>query len=143
MKYAFYKVFIVPKKERNLFFEACFISIKVRINLILFSFNKYSKKFGEKGKHSEVQPETDALLLAQIKHAIKRAVKYSVWRNKCMEQSITAKIMLSKRKIDSTIFFGVRKKNDHLEAHAWLKTGSTFVVGEKQCETYTVVSFYT
>lgn len=143
MKYAFYKVFIIPKKERKLFFEAYFISLRVRCNLILYPFNKYSQKLGEKGKVSENQLLQDTELLSQIKHAIKRVVKYSFWRNKCLEQSITAKIMLSKRKIESTIYFGVRKKNEKLEAHAWLKTGDNFVIGERQCETYTVVSFYT
>lgn len=143
MKYAFYKVFIIPKKERKLFFEAYFISLKVRSNLMLFSFNKYSQKLGEKGKLSDNQLIQDKELLAQIRHAIKRAVKYSFWKNKCMEQSITAKKMLLKRKIESTIYFGVRKKDKNLEAHAWLKTGENFVIGEKQSDTYTVVSFYT
>lgn len=143
MKYAFYKVFLIPEKEKKLFFEAYFISLKVRIGLVLHSFNKYSEKLGEKGKMSNAQPDIDNILLNEIKYAIKRAVKYSLWRNKCMEQAITAKRMLSKRGIDSTIYFGVRKNNEKLEAHSWLKMGDVFIVGEKQSDAYTVVSFYT
>ena len=127
--------------ERKLFFEAWRISFLTRWMLILLPFKKYSKKLGERGKESE--NINDNQIISEVAHAIKRAVKYSLWRNKCLEQAITAKKMLNKRNIQSTIYFGVRKPEDKLEAHAWLKVGDTFVVGQKGYQSFTVVAWYT
>jgi hypothetical protein len=143
MKYAFYKIVKVKKLERKLFFEAFYISFIVRVKLFFSPFRKIAEKLGEKGKLSMNNLQINDVLLVEIIHAIKRSVKYSVWRNKCLEQAITVKIMLSRRNISSTIFFGVKKAEDELKAHAWLKIGETFVVGERQHEKYTIVAFYT
>jgi hypothetical protein len=142
MKYAFYKVFKVSSTDRKLFFEAWFLSFYIRWMLILFPFKKYSKKLGERSRESDNILENDKEIILNIARAIKRAVGYSLWRNKCLEQAITAKTMLKKRNINSTIYFGVRKPEDKLEAHAWLKVGDSFVVGQKNHETFTVVAYY-
>jgi len=142
MKYNFYKVFTIGSTNRKLFFEAWFVSFFTRIMLIILPFKQYSKKLGERSKIAKTENNINSQLVSELTHAIKRAVKYSLWRNKCLEQAITAKKMLKKRNIKSTIFFGVRKPGDNLEAHAWLKVGDTFVVGERNHETFTVVAFY-
>ena len=142
MKYRFYKIFSISALERKLFFEAWRISFFTRWMLILFPFKKYSKKLGERGKIALNQQEVDPQFLLEVAHAIKRGVKYSLWRNKCLEQAITAKKMLKKRNINSTIYFGVRKPEDKLEAHAWLKVGEVFVVGQKGYQSFTIVAWY-
>ena len=142
MKYAFYKVFKVSSLERKLFFEAWIISFYTRLMLIFFPFKKYSQRLGERGKVAENNIKIDSQIIVEIAIAIKRAVKYSLWRNKCLEQAITAKKILKKRNINSTIFFGVRKPEDKLEAHAWLKVDDTFVVGQRNYEAFTVVAYY-
>ena len=109
MRLAFHKVFTVSSLERNLFFEAWAISFFARLRLIFTPFSSYSKKLGKHNFLPEeiINCDTDLVLL--IKRSIKRAVAYSIWRNKCLEQSVTAKKMLKKRGIISTIYFGVRK----------------------------------
>ncbi len=143
MKYSFYKVFYISSTERKLFFEAWFISFYIRTILIILPFKQYSQKLGVRSRITRTEKDIDFQLIFEIVHAIKRAVKYSLWRNKCLEQAITAKKMLKKRNIPSTIYFGVRKPGDKLEAHAWLKVGERFVVGERNHETFTVVAYYT
>lgn len=142
MKLAFHKFFTVSSKERALFFEAWVFSFFARLKLIFTPFSIYSKRLGKHNYLPEEVSDFDIELVAKIKQAIKRAVAYSVWRNKCLEQSVTAKKMLKKRGISSTIYFGVRKTNNKLEAHAWVKIGDTFVVGERNHETFTVVAYY-
>ena len=143
MKYAIYKVFKVSPLERNFFFNAFFTSFFIRIKLIFVPFSKYSKKIGTLNVLPEKTIDFDEVLVANIKQAIRRSVKYSLWRNKCLEQSVTAKKMLQKSNVSSTIYFGVRKNDDKLEAHAWVKIGDTFVIGEKNHDAFTVVAFYT
>lgn len=143
MRLAFHKIFFVSSIERNLFFEAWITSFFARLKLIFTPFSTYSKKLGKHNYLPEEFINYDADLVFLIKRSIKRAVAYSVWRNKCLEQSVTAKKMLKKRGIISTIYFGVRKTNNVLEAHAWVKIGDSFVVGERNHETFTVVAYYT
>lgn len=142
MKYAYYKIITVSSQERKLFFEALFVSFNVRMMLLVLPFKQYSHKLGERGRISKNIEEKDSGMVYEVVHAIKRAVKYSFWRNKCLEQAITAKKMLGKRNISSTVFFGVRKPGDKLEAHAWLKAGDTFIVGERNHEKFTVVAYF-
>ena len=142
MRLAFHKIFLVSAIDRKLFFEAWVISFFARIKLVFTPFRIYSKKLG---KHNYIPNNIinyNIEIVENIKRAIKRAVAYSAWRNKCLEQSVTAKKMLRKRGIVSTIYFGVRKTNNELEAHAWVKIGDKFVVGERNHETFTVVAFY-
>lgn len=143
MRLAFHKIFTVSSIERNLFFEAWIISFFARLKLIFTPFRIYSKRLGKHNFLPVDEIKYDNELVLMIKQSIKRAVAYSVWRNKCLEQSVTAKKMLKKRGIISTIYFGVRKINNELEAHAWVKIGDSFVVGERNHETFTVVAYYT
>lgn len=87
--------------------------------------------------------EDEISLLSDISKAVSRAAKYSFWRNKCLEQSLTAKQMLTRRKITSTIYIGVKKNENKIEAHAWLKSDGIFITGEKNHSNFQVVKYYT
>jgi hypothetical protein len=143
MKYSFFKIISINSLERKLFFEAYFYSFYFSAKVLFQPFKKYSKILGTKNSIVPIETPIDQELLLTISRAIKRAAKYSLWRCKCLEQSLIAKKMLSKRDIESTIYFGVRKPDDKLEAHAWVKVGEAFVVGQKQHHTFTVVALYT
>ena len=137
-----FKIFCVSKIEQKLFFEAYFTSFIVRISLIFTPFNNYSKKIGALNSDAKTINNLCIETINSIRIAVKRAAKYSIWRNKCLEQAITAKKMLKKRHIESTIYFGVCKNNNKLEAHAWLKVNETFVVGEKNHKRFIVVAYF-
>ena len=67
--------------------------------------------------------------LYQIKTAIQRASKISLWKNKCLIQSLAARRMLNRRKIPSQLSLGVAKgENGKMIAHAWLKAGDFEIV---------------
>ena len=142
MIYNIFKIFSISRTEKKLFFEAYFTSFIVRIALIFTSFNNYSKKIGTLNSEAKTINNFRSETINPIRIAVKRAAKYSLWRNKCLEQAITAKKMLKKRNIESTIYFGVCKNNNKLEAHAWVKVGEMFVVGEKNHKRFTVVAYY-
>ncbi len=142
MSYNVFKFFSISKTEQKLFFEAYFTSFFVRMNLLFTTFNYYSKKIGVLNADTKNTNNLNNEFLFSVSLAVKRAAKYSIWRNKCLEQAITAKKMLKKRQIESTIFFGVCKNNNKLEAHAWVKVGEMFVIGEKNHKKFTVVAYY-
>lgn len=78
-------------------------------------------------KKAKKQPDPN--LLRQIKWALYNADRLSLWKNRCLVQSIAGRWMLQHRKIPSQIFFGVKHENIRkIVAHAWLKAGDFEIV---------------
>jgi hypothetical protein len=143
MRLSFIKIFTIKTKERNLFFEAFITGFKIRIKILFCRFSKYSSDFGKASQYSININDDDIHISREIVISIKRASNISPFRYKCMEQALTAKKMLFRRGIVSTVFFGVNKPGEKMSAHAWLKAGEMFVIGEKNHELFTIVAFYT
>jgi hypothetical protein len=79
----------------------------------------------------------------QIEKAIQRASHYSIHSSKCYDQALAGKLMCKRRKLPSTIYFGLSKnEKDNLIAHAWLRQGSRIITGKHGHEQYTVVASY-
>lgn len=81
---------------------------------------------------------TDEKLL-EVRKAMLRGLKYLPWRGKCLVQALTAKLLLRTVHLPGTIYFGIRKENDRMKAHAWLKCGDHFVSGKEGHKQFTVV----
>ena len=77
-----------------------------------------------------------------ITQAILRAGKRTFVRNNCYNRALTAKMMLSRRKISYTFFLGVSKSAGMLKAHAWIRSGSLVVTGKSEMTHFTPVSFF-
>lgn len=68
--------------------------------------------------------------------AVDRTAKRSPFRAKCFEQGLAAQVMLRRRGIDSTLFYGVAPAagpeappNRQLRAHVWIETARFAIVG--------------
>jgi hypothetical protein len=133
-----------PLKEQLLFTEAwCLLAVS-RFMLVFMPFKKIIPKVS-KPDPAVVQPCTAAnTLLFLVKTAVGRACRYSPWRTKCFEQALAAKMMLKRRGVVTTIFFGVLKDDaNKLNAHAWLKSADIVVTGGGNLEAYTVLGSFT
>jgi len=109
----------LPGTLKILFFEALSLQYYARILLIFIPFRKIPKFFSNNHK---VQKEPDPVLLEQIKDAIRYANHLAIWKNKCLVQSMAAKWMLQRRKINADMSFGLTHgENKKLLAHAWVK----------------------
>jgi hypothetical protein len=65
------------------------------------------------------------------------------WTSKCLDQAIAAKVMLSRRGISATVYFGVRNdEQGELAAHAWLRSGAVYVTGGLNRRRYTVINTF-
>ncbi|NQY10591.1 MAG: lasso peptide biosynthesis B2 protein [Flavobacteriales bacterium] len=63
----------------------------------------------------------------------------------CFEQALTAAKMLKKRKLSSTIYFGVQKDAEHktkLKAHAWVRSGEITLTGASGHKKFNVVAYF-
>lgn len=75
--------------------------------------------------------------------AVDRAAKRSVLRAKCFEQGVTAQIMLRRRGIDSTMFYGVALApgaKRPIRAHVWVETERFPVIGEPEPDDFALLA---
>lgn len=142
-----FNYFKLSNQKKLLYLEA-FISISIsRFLIIFFAFKTIAKRLGD---HQQESPQeiTPALQLKaiEIEKAIKKVSLYTPFRSLCFEQALCGKIMLKRRKIPSTIYFGLAKENNpdrtQLKAHAWLRSGQHILTGKKGKNNFKVVSFF-
>ena len=135
------KFFLIPFHEKMLFFEALVTMLSVRIKIAFVPMKQLWPRLGE------MQKETDTVDLPhqyhfvyQVSHAVVRCRKIVKFKDRCYPEAITAKQMLRKRGIASTLYIGVRKETGKVNAHAWLRSGSIFVTGKREMGNFVVLS---
>lgn len=127
--------------EKKMFFEAFIISFYARLLILFFSFKSLEKKLGSKSSLFPKYDHQNKELLVLIKRSILRSAKYSIWRNKCFEQSLTAAIMLKRRKYHYVLHFGLTKKDNKLKAHVWIESNDYYLVNKGNVE-YSILLTY-
>jgi hypothetical protein len=136
------RFFTISTSERRHFFRAVYYSAIARFLILFIPFRKYSFWLGTYGKET---PEDDPGFqdyVRLVSVSVKRAQKVTPWRFKCLEQAMTAKKFLNKKNIPSTIYFGVNRRNGKMNAHAWLRCGSTYVTGGRNRNDFTTVAWF-
>lgn len=138
MRYNPLAFFRISSLERRLFFEAFFWLLIASVVRWL-PLSSYKKWLGKPDSETPVESLTNDGLVRMIQRAIHRAVKYTPWPTLCLVQAMTAKKMLRSHQLLSTIYLGIRKQDNKLKAHAWVRCGTIIVTGKKGMELYTVV----
>ena len=132
------------RTEYLLFAEAWILLAFARAVLILFPFKKIAPLLGK--VMYEVPQEAlgrGTAIQQPVGLAIARACRFSPWRTKCFEQAIAAKLMLKRRGVKTTVFFGVLKDaSQKIHAHAWLKSNEMIVTGGPYVSQFTIVSWF-
>ena len=71
------------------------------------------------------------------------AAKHMPFPCLCLPQALVAQLMLSYRRIPTTLYLGVAKKESQaLMAHAWLRAGSDILTGRPGYEAFVVVATF-
>ncbi len=79
--------------------------------------------------------------LAKIVWAVQAWGRRVPWRAVCFQQGLTAQIMLRRRGLDSTLYFGAAPNTkDGLAAHVWVKLGDTDIIGCEEAPGYAVLA---
>jgi hypothetical protein len=52
---------------------------------------------------------------------VRIAAGHGIYPAKCLEQSLVLRWLLQRQGIDARIFFGARKEDEQMEAHAWVE----------------------
>lgn len=94
---------------------------------------KLERRMGIRGEESEPEETVENLRYAgMVGMHVNRVTTHTPWESLCLVRALTAKKLLSKKKIPCTLYLGVGKdkeKNDKMIAHAWLRCGQMYVTG--------------
>ena len=131
-------------EQKLLLMEAVLLLGISRILLLTAEFKKIAPYLGEHMKESS--NELNELHLSEAKKvswAVNTMSGHTLWESKCLAQAMTAKRMLNRRKIRSTLYLGVaRDEEGQMIAHAWVKSGDLILTGARGMEKFTVVSVF-
>ncbi len=131
----------LSRLEKSLFVEAWILQLVTGIVLKVIPFKRIPGLFAnphdkecanmrcENNELASYYPQER--ILPFLKEATRRAATVSPWPNKCLVSSLSARLMLIKRNIQSQLSLGVAKDSQgNLIAHAWLKVGEKEIVSK-------------
>lgn len=124
----------MPRKEKLLAAEAVMTLYISWLKIQFMSLRRLTNMGKETAITGLSNDQDSSKAIKSIKTALRRADRFSFWRNRCLVSSFAGKKMLSRRGIESSIYLGARlDEGGRLKAHAWLKSGD-FEVVEKSGE---------
>ena len=125
------KFFKKPLSEKGLYLETTFWLGISRLEILILPFRWIAPFLGQHMASSDGNNENrDRQTVISVSRAILTMSRHLPWESKCLVQAISGKMMLSRRKIPSTLYLGVAKKEDgDLNAHAWLRVGGIVALG--------------
>jgi hypothetical protein len=137
--------FIKLKQEHKLLLTEAFIMLGFsRFVLLTLKFKKIAPKLG--GYMRQAPEEANALQITEAREvgwAVNVMSRHTSWESKCLVQAMAAKLMLSRRKLKSTLYLGMTKdENGKLMAHAWIKSCGLTLTGDGNTEKFTVISLF-
>lgn len=134
----------IDKTERKILNRTFFWLVYAFLLVRIIPLRWFSPLLGEYNKVLEFNLKDDQKeIIIKLSRNIRRLKKRIPWKVKCFEEAITAKKVLEKYNVKTTIYLGVaRNKEEKLIAHAWLKSGDLFISGKKGYEKFALVGFY-
>jgi hypothetical protein len=82
-------------------------------------------------------------LVAKVVWAVGACARRVPFRAVCFQQGLTAQIMLRRRGVDSTLYFGAAMHQQAvLSAHVWVKAGEIEVVGCEEASGYAALAAF-
>ncbi|MDD5937239.1 MAG: lasso peptide biosynthesis B2 protein [Clostridiales bacterium] len=122
--------FLRNNHNKSLSIYAFLLAGWYRFCILCFPMRITEKKFGKRGIESPQElPENQQKYGEKISRIANRICNQTKWQSKCLVRAMVAQKLLTRKHISSTLYLGVKKENDKLIAHAWLRTGRLYCTG--------------
>lgn len=138
--------FNLSRFRRFLLAEAALFLGLSRFSVLVFPFRWLVPLLGqhmaETAVFYDIENNEIVTAIAQTIHVMSRHLP---WTCNCFAQALAGKMMLRRRGIDSTIYFGLatgNNSNPRLCAHAWLRHGDVVLTGLQGVEQFKVLSTF-
>lgn len=119
-----------------------------RLAILLLPFRVIRRLLGEDQARAAADvPEPPALddrswaRAHTIGTHIQVAARHTPWKSECYPQALTARALLGLRRIPHRTSFGLRRDEDGLAAHVWVRAGDVAVCGGDGSDYTEVASF--
>ncbi|TNE55628.1 MAG: lasso peptide biosynthesis B2 protein [Bacteroidetes bacterium] len=106
--------------EKTLFLEAVTTQLGVKLFLLIIPFKSCLRWFPP--AQEETRNSSQDEVLKAIRKAVRRSGKLVSWKNQCLVLGFTARIMLKRRGIHSSIILGANKNVAQWNMHAWVES---------------------
>lgn len=101
-----------------------------RLCILLLPMTRIEKMLGIRGEESIAEEEMETIKLAKlVGFHVNRVTEHLPLKRKCFVRALTARRILMKRGINSTIYMGVALEDGKMIAHAWSRCGQLYVTG--------------
>ena len=135
------KFFRLSAADRRLVLEAAAWLGLARAAVITLPFRLVAAIL-RRQKHTRTAENETAV--RRVAWAVRRTSRYTPWRSNCLAKAIAGRCMLRRRRIASTLYFGMTRGSDsQLAAHAWLQSGGMTLTGGSNLERYSIVATFT
>ena len=134
----------LPWARKKLLVEALVLLALARLAVLTLPFRWVAKVLGRPGAQTPDQVDpVHAAGIRAVRAALRKVPKHVPWTSKCLDQAVAGKIMLARRGIPATVYFGVKTDDKGaIDAHAWLRSGSVYVSGGQTRDRYVVINTF-
>ena len=132
-----------PLPVKFLFIEALFTSLWVKVTLKSLPFKRVMGWLGSVNTESEFNAQPDTLTIRKhVKTALQLCNRYALWPTECYTLSLTGKLLLRRRGVNSTIYIGFMKDEGKYKGHAWLRANDTYLSGFREAGGFQVTMLF-
>lgn len=122
--------FIRLNRQKRMTVEVWFWAAIFRMILLFVPVKYMRKHYGISGEESpEGESKENYAKARKIAYHVNRIAEHTPWESKCLVRALTAQRLLTKQNISSTLYLGVKKEEEKLLAHAWIRTGGYYATG--------------
>lgn len=132
-------------RERGLLVEATLWLGLMRLALWLIPVSRLLQLAGLTQDENFRPDPTLADTATDIGWAVQTAAAHTPWKSACLSQGLVGSIMLHRRNIPCTLYFGVAKDGSSLKnflAHAWLSYGDNILTGAGNRARFTEINAF-
>lgn len=109
-----------------------------RLKILLMPNERLVRSFGTPMSETATTTLDDkqVIVARRVKWAVAGISARTPWTANCLPQALTARSMLRRRGLDSTLYIGAAftSSRDALRAHAWLRCGDRPITGGRRNE---------
>lgn len=101
-----------------------------RLCLLFVPMSRIETMIGVRGEESSAEETLENIKLAKlVGFHVNRVTAHLPLKRKCFVRALSARKLLMKKGVNTTLYLGVCKENDKMAAHAWLRCGQLYVTG--------------
>lgn len=113
-----------------------------RMCISLLPMSRVEKMMGVRGEESVLEETVEHIKLAKlVGFHVNRVTEHLLSERRCFTRALTARKILMKKGINSTLYMGVGLEDGKMIAHAWLRCGQLYVTGGNGSGYSTVAKF--